>query len=290
MEVLTIVLSGLLSLVSSGGIILDSVAANRIRSQLISIEEQDIRVDNSPSYGIAQGKLQQVRIATRGVTIKPDLRIAVLELETDRVHFNRDKLDFNSIDGLRESLEQPLQGAAKLIVTEDDLNQALKSPEVVAQMQQVLNRLIIRKAGSTNISYQLIAPQVELNSANRFGVKFNLSRPSTNSEINRNAIAPSSTDSSLTRELAIDLEFKILVLKGKTIRIAEPQGTVNGRPMSSRLLTGFAEGISDRLNLSFLESNGILARILQLEIDEDKLKLVGFAKVETKTTQLSSNR
>jgi hypothetical protein len=58
--------------------------------------------------------------------------------------------------------------------------------------------------------------------------------------------------------------------------------------MSSRLLNGFAEGISDRLNLTSLEANGILARILQLEINEDELKLVGFAKVETKAPQLSS--
>ena len=290
MEVLTIVLSGLLSFVSSGGIILDSVAASRIRSQLISIEEQEIRIDNSPSYGIAQGKLQQVRIATRGARIKPDLRIAVLELETDRVHLNRSKLDFNSIDGLRASLEQPLQGAAKLIVTEDDLNQALKSPEVVAQLQQALNRLIVRKSGSTNIAYELITPRIEFLSANRLGVQFKLSRPKSSFEINRNDTAQTPSASSLTRELSITLELEILVLNGKTIRIAEPQGTVNGRPMSSRLLTGFAEGISERLNLSALESNGILARILQLEIDEDKLKLVGFAKVETKTTQLSSNR
>ena len=290
MEVLTIVLSGLLSLISGGGIVLDSVAANRIRSELISVEEQEIRVDNSPSYGIAQGKLQQVRIATRGARIKPDLRIAVLELETDRVHFNRSKLDLNSIDGLRKSLEQPLQGAVKLIVTEKDLNQALKSPEIVAQLQKNLNRLIVRKAGSTNIAYQLIAPQVKLKSANRLGLEFKLSRPTSNFETNRNDPPRTSTTSSLTRELAFALEFEILVLNGKTIRIAKPQGTVNNRPMSSRLLKGFAEGISDNLNLSSLESNGILARILQLEIDEDKLKLVGFAKVETKTTQLSSNR
>ena len=78
MEILTIVLSGLLSLVSSGGIFLDYVAANQIRSQIISLEEQAIRIDNSPNYQIARGKLQKVRIATRGLRIKPDLRIAFL--------------------------------------------------------------------------------------------------------------------------------------------------------------------------------------------------------------------
>ena len=288
MEILTIVLSGLLSLVSSGGIFLDYVAANQIRSQIISLEEQAIRIDNSPNYQIAQGKLQKVRIATRGVRIKPDLRIAVLELETDRVNLNRSKLDLNSIDGLRASLKHPLQGAAKLVVTETDLNQALASPKVLAQLQAALNRLIVRKAGSTNIAYQLIAPQVELHPGNRLGVKFKLSRSSTNSEFDSSSISGASNAGSRSRELAISLELEIQVLNGKTVRIIDPQGTVNGRPMSSRLLKGFAEGISDRLNLSSLETNGILARILQLEIDEKRLKLVSFARVETKAARLSS--
>ncbi|MBE9046679.1 LmeA family phospholipid-binding protein, partial [Pleurocapsales cyanobacterium LEGE 10410] len=104
MEILTIVLSGLLSLVSGGGKILDSIAQGQIGSQVISIEQQAVRVDNSPSYQVVQGELQKVRIANRGIRIKPGLRIAVLDLETDRVNLNLSKLDLDSIDELRESL------------------------------------------------------------------------------------------------------------------------------------------------------------------------------------------
>jgi LmeA-like phospholipid-binding len=284
MEILTIVLSGLLSLVSGGGIILDSVAIDRLRSQIISLDQQAIRVDNIPSYQIAQGKIQKVRIATRGVTIKPKLKIAALELETDAVALDLAKLNLNSIDELRNSLKQPLQGAGKLILTETDLNQALQSPQILAQLQQALNRLLVSKAGSTNIAYQLHDLQVELQSANRLGVKFNLSRPKSNYE----EYSTPKTSNKSRRQLIIALKFQIQVLNGKTIQITKPEGTVNNRPMSSRLLNGFAEGISDRLNLTSLEANGILARILQLEINEDELKLVGFAKVETKAPQLSS--
>jgi hypothetical protein len=285
MEILTIVLSGLLSLVSGGGIILDSVATSRLRSQIVSLDQQAIRVDNAPSYQIAQGKLQKVRVATRGLTVQPNLKIAVLELETDAVDINPAKFNLDSIDELRNSLEQPLQGAGKVILTETDLNQALQSPEILAQLQQALNRLIISRSGSTNIAYQLNALALELQPANRLEVKLNLSRPKTNYE-EYSTLRKSSN--SRSRELTIALKFKIQVLNGKTIQITEPQGTVNSRPMSSRLLNGFAEGISDRLNLTSLETNGIFARILQLEINEDELKLIGFARVETKTSQLSS--
>ncbi len=285
MEILTIVLAGLLSLTSSGGAILDSVAVHRIKSQIISSQKQAIRIDNTPSYQIAQGKLTKVRIAARDIKVKPDLEIAVLELETDPLDVNLAKLNFNNIDELRESLDQPLQGAGKLILTEANLNQALESPEILAQLSNNLNRLIARRAGSTNIAYQLRDFQVALLPANRLKIKFKLNRPVNNFEIDKTAKSSLSRPS---RELAIALELKIKVFKGKTIRISEPQGTVNGRPMSSRLLNGFAEGISDRLNLDSLQADGILARVLQLEINEDKLKLVGFLKLETKGSQLSS--
>ncbi|MEN9870181.1 MAG: hypothetical protein RLZZ171_1169, partial [Cyanobacteriota bacterium] len=45
---------------------------------------------------------------------------------------------------------------------------------------------------------------------------------------------------------------------------------------------GFATGISDRLNLNTLSADGILARILQLEINEDNLQLISFVRLETK--------
>ncbi|BAZ43495.1 hypothetical protein NIES4102_04960 [Chondrocystis sp. NIES-4102] len=285
MEILTIVLSGLLSLVSGGGIVLDSIAKSQIRSQVISLEQQAIRVDNVPSYQIAQGKLQKVRIATRGLTIEPAFKIAVLELETDAIEFDIAKLNLSSLEGLRNSLKQPLQGTGKLVLTQTDLNQALQSPEILAQLQQALNRLIVSKAGSSNIAYQLLKLEVQLKSENRLGVKLKLARQPTDHQQDNSL---KTAKNSPTEELTLVLGFKIQVLNGKSIEITEPQGSVNNRPMSSRILNGFAQGISDRLDLTSLETNGILARILQLEINQEQLKLVGFAQVATKAPQLSS--
>lgn len=282
MEILAIVLSGLFSLTSGGGIVLDSVAANQISSQIGS-HKHAIRIDNTPNYQIAGGKIQKVRIAARDVTLKPDLNIAVLELETDRVHFFPNKLKIGSINEFRESLQQPFQGAVTVVLSEADLNQALQSPEIVLQLQKTLNRLISRRGGSTNLAYQLLDVEISLHSTNRLGLKFKLARPLSSFERDSSVKIPNPN-----RELSIALDLKIEILNGKTVSITEPEGTVNDRPMSSRLLNGFAEGISDRLNLATLEADGILARILQLKINDDKLKLVGFVKVETKATQLSS--
>ena len=282
MEILTIVLAGLLGIGSSGGIVLDKIAQGKIRSQVISVEQQAVRIDNQPNYRAAEGKLARVRIASRGVRIKPGIRIASLDLETDPLAVKLAKLKLSNIDRLRESLTVPAAGAVKVVLTEKDLNQALQSNEIQAQLQNTLNRLIASRAGSTNISYQLADIQLKLRPKNRLQVSFKLSRPTKNLNLESNATPGTYQTKNPSRELAIGLELTLKVINGKKVRILNPQGTVNGRPMSSRLLNGFATGISDRLNLNTLSEDGILARILQLEINEDNLQLISFVRLETK--------
>lgn len=282
MEILTIVLAGLLGIGSSGGIVLDKIAQGKIRSQVISVEQQAVRIDNQPNYRAAQGKLARVRIASRGVRIKPGIRIASLDLETDPLAVKLAKLELSNIDRLRESLTAPASGAVKVVLTEKDLNQALQSTEIQAQLQNNLNRLIASRAGSTNISYQLADIQLKLRPKNRLQVSFKLSRPTKNLNLESNATPGTYQTKNPSRELAISLELTLKVINGKKVRLLNPLGTVNGRPMSSRLLNGFAIGISDRLNLDTLSADGILARILQLEINEDNLQLISFVRLETK--------
>lgn len=282
MEILTIVLAGLLGIGSSGGIVLDKITQGKIRSQVISVEQQAVRIDNQPNYRAAEGKLARVRIASRGVRIKPGIRIASVDLETDPLAVKLAKLKLSNIDRLRESLTAPAAGAVKVVLTEKDLNQALQSTEIQAQLQNTLNRLIASRAGSTNINYQLADIQLKLHPKNRLQVSFELSRPTKNLNLESNATPGTYQTKNPSRELAISLELTLKVINGKKVRILNPQGTVNGRPMSSRLLNGFATGISDRLNLNTLSEDGILARILQLEINEDNLQLISFVRLETK--------
>ena len=280
MEILAIALSGLLSLASSGGIILDSIARKQIRSQIISVEQQAVRIDNSPNYQPVRGKIDRVRIAHRGITIEPGLRIAVLDLETDAIVL-KSQPNLSSIDELRKSLAKPASGAVKLIVTEADLNEALQSPEISNRLETILNQSLMRRAGATNIPYQLSDLRVELDSG-LWKLRFKLSRPRQSVNIKPDDISGTSTVENRSRELDFALESTVKIEDGKTLRLINPQGTVNNRPMSQRLLDGFAVGISDRLNLNSLESDGILARILQLKINQDRLELIGFIRVETK--------
>jgi hypothetical protein len=274
MELVTIILSSLLSIFSNGGWFIEAIAHKQLGSYLESAEKLAIRVDNTPNYQIARGRIDRLRIAGRGIYLEPYFRIAVLELETDPIALDLAKLSTQSLDQLRSSLKKPLQGAVSVVITEQDLLNALQSEALIAKLQANLNNLVASKAGASTISYQLLDPRIELNPHNSLTIKATLRRSGMTMRKERN--------------LAIALKLKLKVIQGKQIQLSKLEGTVNNRPISNRLLKGFAEGISDRLYLATIEKQGIFARLLQLEITEDKIKIVGFAKIETKSTPISS--
>jgi hypothetical protein len=274
MELVTIILSSLLSLFSNGGWFVEAIANKQLGSYLESAEKLAIRVDNTPNYQIARGRIDRLRIAGRGLYLEPYFRIAVLELETDPIALDLANLSTQSLARLRSSLKKPLQGAVSVIITEQDLLNALQSEVLIAKLQANLNNLVASKAGSSTVSYQLLDPRIELNPHNSLTIKATLRR--------------SGMTMRKERSLAIALKLKLKVIQGQQIQLSKLEGTVNNRPISARLLKGFAEGISDRLYLARIEKQGIFARLLQLEITEDKIKIVGFAKMETKSTPISS--
>lgn len=279
MELIAIVLSGLLGIFSNGGWVVEAIAKNQIATsasgeQLISVEQQVIRIDNTPNYQIVQGKIDQVRIAGRGVTINSYLRIDTLELETDAIAIDLQNLNTKSLDQVRSSLQKPLQGVGKILITETDLTKALQSAEVREQIQKILNNRVARRAGNTTIAYEISNLQIELNPDNRIKIAIELRRLGISQK--------------KTTKLSIALEFGIEASAGNKIQIVQPVGKVNGRTMSSRLLKGFAEGISDRLDLTKMESQGIFVRLLQLEITPDQIELIAFARMETKSASIPS--
>ncbi|VEP12622.1 conserved hypothetical protein [Hyella patelloides LEGE 07179] len=274
MELIAIILSGFLSVFSNGGWLLDVIANNQLGSYVESAEKLAIRVDNTPNYQIAKGNVDHLRVAGQGIYLQPDLRIASLELETDSIALDLTNLSTESLDKLRSSLQKPLQGAMSIVITEEDLINALQSERIIAKLQAALNDLVARRAGSRAIAYKLLTPSIQLSDDNLITIKVTLRREG---EMLRE---------SQSQELAIAINLGLDLIQGKKIQVSTLEGTVNNRPISSRLLKGFAEGISDRLDFTTIERQGIFARLLQLEIAEDKIKIIGFARMETKSESI----
>lgn len=269
MEWLAIILSGIFAAISPAGAILDRVAADALRSRVTSVEQLAVRLDNSPSYQVLQGKIQRVRIASRGLEPIPHLRIAVLELDTDPLALDLQRLrQGESTANPQSLLRQPFQGAVRLAVTESDINSALASPDIKAKLQGLLNRALPQQEGSPLAAFSLAELRLDFLGDNRSRLYLKLQPQAAAGE-------------EISEPLEMELEAKFAVTAGRTLQILEPQGTLNGRRLSGKLLQGFAEGLSaDYLDLGKLETKGVTVRLLQFHIDEETMEVAAFIRIE----------
>lgn len=254
MEVLTILLSALLGIVSPVGFVVDSVAETAIRDQLASVEELAVRIDNTPSHDLLRGRVDRVRIAGRGLYPVDAFRIAVLEVETDAI-----ALDPSRLRQGEPELEQPLQAAVKVVLTEEDLNQLLQSDPVADRLADINLDFMGRSSAQ---DYDLVNPNVEFLGENRF----------------RFQIAVQGQQSGEQKLLVA--ESGIVVLSGRRVQLVEPIVTIDGEPLPPQFLEFLIGGLSRRLDLGSLENSGITARVLKLEMEGDQLTLVSFVRVE----------
>jgi hypothetical protein len=260
MELLTIILSSLLAIASPVGLISDQIIENTLRSYFHDVEILEVRIDNAPSYQILQGKVQRLLIAGRGLEIIPGVRIDTLELETDALDLELNKLRQKN---WREALSKPLKTGVRLVLTEKDLNQVLQSEDFQVFLQRRVNQLA--KLDFLGKDYKLLNPRCQLLGNNR--LEFQMQLQKVNSQ------AP---------PLEINLELGIGVIGGRKLDLLDLGGTVNGRKLSLRLLNTFAKGISQILDLQVLEKEGITARILQLDITEEEINLATFIQIDKK--------
>lgn len=158
MEWFVIILSSLLAAVTPAGIIIDTVVENNLRDRVKEVEQLDVRVDNAPSYQLLQGKIDRVRIASRGVRPIQDLRIAVAELETDPIDVDLQRLQTEGAKALPQALRQPFRGAFRVVVTEDDLDRALQSPRIKSQLEQLIGRVVARSGQGSPQSFKILMP------------------------------------------------------------------------------------------------------------------------------------
>lgn len=251
MEVITIFLTSLMAVIGTGGIIAEEEVAKAIRDRVTDVETLAVRIDNRPIHRLLGGKIDRLSIATRGLLLIPEVRIDLLEIETDPI----DIPDFAVGEEIisRRILSQPIQLGMRLILKEDDLNEALRS-------QVVKSYLETRIPQSRN--YQLISVEVKLNEDNRLEINLELySKPKEET-------------------MNIIVNFGLAVKQGHQLEIIEPVATINERRVSPRFLDRYIQNNLEDLNLQRLDSEGIISRVLHLEVDEDSLSIVTFIRLE----------
>lgn len=254
-ETVAVILTSLLGLGSGLGILVNQTVEGAIRQHVPRIEELAVRVDTSPNYQILQGRIDRVRLASRGVYFFPFLRIDVLELETDRVNIN---LANNQV-----RLVEPLQAVVKVIVKEEDINRALGAEQIRSLFQSI-------KADFSNFNPSLGVEEIDVTNPQIFFLSDQRIRLTANLSPRRKEIKP----------LDITADIAIEVLPNGNIKLSRVDLYIEGMRIPDILINTLVRGANRLLDLSQLEAQGIRARVLKFDITQGQMQFIGFAQLD----------
>ncbi|MBW4459736.1 MAG: DUF2993 domain-containing protein [Nodosilinea sp. WJT8-NPBG4] len=259
MELITILLSALLGVAGSGGVVVDTLAEAALRNQLAEAETLQVRIDNVPNYQLASGRIEHTWIAARGVETRqlPGLRIDSIDIETDAVDVDLGRLQQGAL-----VLDEPAQTALRLCLNDDDLNAFLQS-SLAQGWLDTLEFTLPGAAGQREKNrYGLANPSLEFLEGDRFRVVVDLQ------------------DRVTQENIAIVVELGLDILNGHRFALVDPTITVDGEDTPPQLLEAFVQGAQERLTLRRLEALGVVARVIDFKVRDNELDVAIFAKIE----------
>ena len=260
MELFAGLLTTVLGLAGSPGIAIDKIATDFLRGQIVRADVLEVRVDNAPNYQVLLGNVDRVRVAGRGVYILEFLRIDQIDLETDPI-----SIDPNVLQSGKVVLRRPLQAAVRVVMRSEDVNTALRSPNVQTSFKNL--SIDITGTNKNPEILDLIDPEITFLECDRLRLAASLQSKPTPAKPN-----PSKLDVSINAELK--------TIGGTRLQIINPKIELSGTPVPERIAKAFTEGLNKVLDLRQLESKGITARVIRLELTEGKMQVIGFAKMD----------
>ncbi|TYQ27662.1 DUF2993 domain-containing protein [Pseudanabaena sp. UWO310] len=260
MELFAGLLTTVLGIAGAPGIAIDKIATDYLRSQIVRADVLEVRVDNAPNYQILLGNVDRIRVAGRGVFVLEFLRIDQVDLETDPI-----SIDPSSLQSGKIVLRRPLQAAVRLVLRSEDINTALRSPDV----QSSFKNLSIDISGTNKNPeiLDLLNPEVTFLEGDRVRLAATLQAQPTPAKPN-------------PKKLDVSLNAELKTIGGTKLQIVNPQIELSGTPIPNRIATAFTNGLNKVLDLRQLESKGITARVLKLELTAGKMQVIGFAKMD----------
>lgn len=265
MELFAGLLTTVLGIAGAPGIAIDRVATDFLRSQIVRADVLEVRVDNAPNYQILLGNVDRIRVAGRGVYILEFLRIDQVDLETDPI-----SIDPNSVQSGKIVLRRPLQAAVRLVMRSEDINTALRSPKVQSSFKSL--SIDITGTNKNPEILDLLNPEVTFLAGDRIRLAATLQAQPT-------AAKPKPT------ALNVSINAELKTIGGTRLQIINPKIELEGTPVPEKIANAFARGLNSILDLRQLESKGITARVLKLEVTEGKMQVIGFAKMDSLPNQ-----
>jgi hypothetical protein len=265
MELFTLVLTGILTLVSPVGVTFDNIAERDIRNALHDAELLEVRLDNAPNYGLITGNIQRLRFAGRGLYLAPEFRIDTVEIESDPIQVDLARLNQEDQTSIPRFLREPLQAGMRIVITEADLNRALRSRAASEPLQELgigITRTTDPSQEADPQRFQLVNPQVQFlpNDRLRFQVEIEDRRDN--------------------ESVQIVVETGLASLRGARIQAINPTIRINDEQAPAQLITLFSRILDRALDLRKYEARGLFARVLNLELGPDGLELVAFIRID----------
>ena len=228
---------------------LNKIAEMALSSQLEEAERLEVQVKTDPSK-LAHGEVEAIAIEAEGLVIQPDLSVEKLYLKINSVTVKPLSALFGKIE-----LTKPSEGTARIIISEENLNRAFNSESFHEQLQQ---RQVFVEDKKIKIDAQKI--KCELLADGKIVINAEL--------LVGDRKAQSVTFTAIPQ---IDADGQGIVLQN----VQYPQGKE-----SPELTAALVAQVSEVLNLSNFELEGMSLRIQQLNVTAGKLMLQAAAKIE----------
>ncbi|MEM9216956.1 MAG: DUF2993 domain-containing protein [Cyanobacteria bacterium P01_F01_bin.150] len=257
MNALTVLLTSLMGLFSITGMVPDRVIEKSIRDQIDQVETLAVRTDLDTNHQLLQGEIQRLRIAARGIYPLAEMRIDTLDVETDGIDIDVAKLLAGDL-----VWDQPFQAAVNMVVIQEDIDQALRSPSVVKQLETINTNLLDGLVGGIS-NATLTEPVIQLLGNDRISLSGTLTENQTN------------------ERLVIEFSTGLAIADGTQLRFIEPELTANDVAVPSTLVSEFINGFTQAYTLKILENQGITARLLNLEITDESISVASFVRLES---------
>lgn len=229
---------------------LAKMAQMALSNQIDEAEKLKIFVKTDPSR-LAQGELEWLEIDGQGLVMRESLRMQEMELKMNDVAVCPMKALMGNIE-----LTKPLEGTARIVITQEDINRAVNS-ELLAKQMRDLNIQAdgkVLKIGIERVNCQLLG-----------NGKVNIDANVLFQQTGETQQVSFTTTPHITAE-------------GRTVILKDVQ-YVEGKELSPELTAILLEKTQTILNLRNFEIQGISLYIHQLEIEEGLLTLQAAANV-----------
>ncbi len=232
--------------------VLSQAAEMTLSSQLDEAEKIDVDV-RTDLFKIVQGQADSVAVTGEGLVMQKDIRVQEMELHIDNVDINPLSAIFGQIE-----LNQPTDAAARIVLTEEDINRALNSEYIRSKM-----------------------PNLELNVEGKVAV-IEPQHIETHLPVDGKVVFHINTllYDEIGKTKQIGFIATLLVKTGEQSLLLEGFNcTPPGQGISLDLAIAFMQKLRELLNLSYYELDGMALRVKDIEVQKGSVTIQGDAHV-----------